>query len=106
MGQEEGIDLPGQKHTGNSWSACHHRKPSRAPFSTPVTINYTKSIRCYYKINCNIFWLLKQVQKQQCACYLSNKVADNTAIINAHARAIGVEDTCDPDLEMPTIFQT
>jgi hypothetical protein len=30
---------------------------------------------------------------------LSNKVADNTAIINAHARAICVEDTCNPNLK-------
>jgi len=33
---------------------------------------------------------------------LSNKVADNTAIINAHARAICVEDTCNPNLKVGT----
>jgi hypothetical protein len=31
--------------------------------------------------------------------YLSNKVTDNTAIVNAHARAICIEDTCDPNLK-------
>lgn len=30
--------------------------------------------------------------------YLSNKVADNTAIVNAHAWAIGVKDPSNPNL--------
>jgi hypothetical protein len=98
------IDLPDQKHIGNSWFAFHHHKPSRAPSSVPATIIASNLISV---IQDQLSYLLGSVDRIDSTAhiYLSNKVTDNTAIVNAHARAICVEDTCDPNLKTETNHQ-
>jgi hypothetical protein len=48
---------------------------------------------------------LSQEPKEEDATgsYLSNKVADNTAIINAHARTISVKNSSNPHLNTTQI---
>jgi hypothetical protein len=93
-GRERERDLPDQKHIGNSWSACHHRKPSRAPFSMPVTIVTHVNFSATTGSTVISFVFNNKYRNNSVHVYLSNKDADNTAIINAHAKVIGVEDTC------------
>jgi hypothetical protein len=45
---------------------------------------------------------ISQLAEQQ-RVYLSNKVADNTAIVNAHTRAICVKDPSNPNLNWTNI---
>ena len=33
-------------------------------------------------------------------CYLSDEVADDAAVVDAHARPVGVEDPSDPNLHV------
>lgn len=90
--------IPDQIQTENFWSASHHHKQLKAPSSKP-----TKTIIIMQHESRRIlFFLLKR--KRHCQIikraffYLSNKVANDTTIINAHTRTISVKDPSNPNL--------
>lgn len=95
-----------QKRTNHVMIVKPHKIPTKSEtywkllvcFPSPYTVNGSFRKACKTNLGHAKAIEILQFSKKEKKIYLSNKIADNTTVINKHSWSIGIKDTSNPNL--------